>query len=290
MTKDSAPLAEWGPNRLAEYLALTEAEIAARLREATDEQLDVLIVNTETAAVVNRLARIERGRRHENLRGRNQYSEDLLLGSRSLTQAEMNARSEERKVAEWYDSNAQPLDTVAENGWKKLLAKARGAHVGLNSGQNEWYTPAEYIEAGRYVMGGIDLDPASTPEANKVVGADRIYTIEDDGLAHDWHGKVWMNPPYAQPLVSQFTSKLVSHFEAGEVSEAVVLVNNATETDWFQHLAGSASMMCFPDGRVRFWHPDRTSAPLQGQAVIYFGEARQRFNEAHDGFGFVVTL
>lgn len=46
----------------------------------------------------------------------------------------------------------------------------------------EWYTPAYIMDYVRRMLGPIDLDPCTTPDANKVVKARNIYCAEDDGL------------------------------------------------------------------------------------------------------------
>lgn len=159
-------------------------------------------------------------------------------------------------------------------------------HVAHNSGQNEWYTPAEWIALARNVMGSIDCDPASSEIANETVKAARFYTAEDDGRDKPWGARVWMNPPYAQPLIAEFCEQMASRVESGEVVEAIVLVNNGTETAWFQRLLSQASAVCFPKSRIRFFSPDgMQGAPLQGQAVVYFGPHPEAFIAAAKAHG-----
>lgn len=170
-----------------------------------------------------------------------------------------------------------------------LLKKA--VHVSQNTGQVEWYTPPAYLDAAREVMGSIDLDPATSEIAQRAVKASHYFTADDDGLAHAWVGNVWMNPPYAAGLVDKFAAKLCEHF-GGSVDQAVVLVNNATDTAWFQLLAKHASAICFPAGRIRFIDEEGKpgGAPLQGQAVLYFGDRTDAFVQRFASFGFCARI
>lgn len=162
-------------------------------------------------------------------------------------------------------------------------------HVSYNSGNNEWYTPLEYIEAARKAMGSIDLDPASSEIANQIVKAKTYYTVETNGLDKTWKGNVWLNPPYASDLISKFVDKLVS--ECDNYSQAIVLVNNATETEWFNKIVNLSSVVCFPRSRVKFYKPDgSTGAPLQGQAVLYIGSHSKNFIENFSSFGWCAYI
>ena len=203
---------------------------------------------------------------------------------------------DKKTISRWRRKLAEPAAFERTYGQavekaQRLCESTTGPHVEQNSGEHEWYTPRDYIEAARAVMGGIDCDPASSASANAIVQATQFYTRDDDGLAQPWQGRVWMNPPYAHLLVDQFCERLAAHVSAGTVPEAVVLVNNATETRWFARLAAVASAICFPLGRVRFWSPGKdTATPLQGQAIVYVGGNVTPFLREFGAFGLVVTV
>lgn len=160
-------------------------------------------------------------------------------------------------------------------------------HVANNSGENEWYTPPSIIALARLTMGSIDLDPATTEICNTFVQAANIYTIETNGLSQPWYGNVWLNPPYAQPLIRHFCDKLVS--ERPNIKQACVLVNNATETAWFRSLLSISARVCLVSPRVKFVGVQGDSgAPLQGQIILYVGENVDAFKTHFSTLGIVL--
>jgi len=170
-----------------------------------------------------------------------------------------------------------------------LLKLAEPCHVSHNSVENEWYTPSKYIEAARTVMGSIDLDPASCQLAQETVQAGQYFTIDDNGLTKEWRGNVWLNPPYSKESVGLFATKLVE--ETASLSQAIVLVNNATDTHWFHQIAKVATAMCFVCGRIKFNDKTGTPAnsPVQGQVFVYIGGGVEKFSQVFSEFGFIVT-
>ena len=171
---------------------------------------------------------------------------------------------------------------------KEVMREAVKNHRAIGTGENEWYTPAEYVELAREVMGGIDLDPASCAQANEVVGAATFYTKEDDGLSKDWAGRLWLNPPYSRDLMPAFVEKLRTSYMDGEVGQAVLVSHNNTDTAWFHSLAGIASAICFPKKRIRFYRDAEVAAPTNGQAFFYLGDDPQKFISTFESVGFVV--
>lgn len=201
---------------------------------------------------------------------------------------------ESRKIRDAFTPEA--IDEIVESATlqdKEIARKEfvqQRAHVSYNGGENEWYTPTEFVDAARAAMGSIDTDPASNPQAQEWIKAGTYYTKDDSGLDKDWHGSVWMNPPYAQPLIGQFCTKVCDEYQTGNVNQAVVLVNNGTETKWGQRLLAAASAVCFPSGRIKFidQNGQPSGAPLQGQMFVYLGDNPDGFAEHFGQFGSVL--
>jgi hypothetical protein len=231
------------------------------------------------------------------------------VGPIALVTAEGNQPPKLSDLGISYDlsSRAQQIASIPDEEFEQTLAEHRAeqqavtgrtmerlasrAHVANNSGENEWYTPPQFVEAARMAMGGIDLDPASCALANETVKASAYFDMQVDGLQQSWSGRVWMNPPYAQPLIQQFCAKVAEEFSAGRIASACVLVNNGTETAWGQSLLAKAAAVCFPASRIKFIDKEgrASGAPLQGQMIVYLGDAPAAFRANFSQFGIVLN-
>jgi len=115
---------------------------------------------------------------------------------------------------------------------------------------DDWLTPPELLK----LFGGFDLDPCS-PVIRPWDTAARHFTINDDGLLHEWHGRAWLNPPYSKvngkSQVELWLAKMASH------ANGMALTNARTETQWFSRFIwDAATAVVFPKGRLKFLRPN----------------------------------
>ena len=135
----------------------------ALLGGLTDTELETVIAQTEQVAVLSRYARIERGRRTENLHNSGKP------GVTRFAAAEKNRRSEERLVAEWFDNaDVDTYEFVLNNGWRKCVARAR-----------EWRKPPQVRHPAKF---GRVVEVISLPDDVRTVldpfaGTGRIHEL-----------------------------------------------------------------------------------------------------------------
>ncbi len=159
---------------------------------------------------------------------------------------------------------------------RQLRATLDGRAIPTTSetGTVDYYTPPQYVESARRVMGGIDLDPASCEEANKVVRARVFYTESDDGLKQEWTGNVFMNPPWSGQA-EPFIRALLQHYRAGLVRQAVVLVSASYVDRRYMRTMMESFPLCLTDHRIKYYGNGKNGTG--GDMFFYLGPARQRF-------------
>lgn len=157
--------------------------------------------------------------------------------------------------------------------------------VNQDSGNCEWYTPPEIIEAARSTMGSIDLDPFSSSIANERVKARRYYTEKDDGFEQEWFGNVWCNHPFGRTTNPLIAPKIISEYEGDKMGQACMICFAATSEKWFSPLL--AYPQCYIKGRVNYYLPDGTKKKgvTKGSVVTYFGEDLDSFYDNFSVFG-----
>lgn len=196
-----------------------------------------------------------------------------------------------RPFDEWCPDASRTLG-VTGSGLPSLLLSDNpfGLPTHNPHSSEDFYTPDSLIDRVKRVMGGIDLDPASHPKANNAnalmgrigIGAARIYTIEDDGLAQPWCGRVWLNPPFSD--WDKWALKALEEFNSGRVTEMLFLTNGGKQpgAGYFDAAMRRAAAICLC-GRIKFDGLQKYG-PWHNSVILYFGTSIGRFKNEFDGY------
>ncbi len=221
-------------------------------------------------------------------------AEEYGVAERTIRNDAEFARAVDKIAAESAEGEKKKLEILRGDINQKdviAIAQAKDTEIAwkgiLESKDIEWWTPKKYIVAVRKVLGTIDLDPASSILANKVVQAKKIFTEKDDGLKQEWSGRVFLNPPYGGTAGAAFAEKLYESL-GSDVDEAILLVNSrATDAEWFQKCFNG--LICFTHHRIDFDSPNKKiSSSTHGSCFVYFGPNEDKFAKEFGGFGNVV--
>ncbi|WP_311878664.1 DNA N-6-adenine-methyltransferase [Microbacterium forte] len=123
---------------------------------------------------------------------------------------------------------------------------------------DERYTPRWVFDA---LGETFDLDPASPVDAETKVPALRRFTRVDDGLAQQWEGFVWCNPPFSN--TTPWAERMLAHDNG-------IFLGPFANARWTQWMLGSARVTWLMRD-FAFDHPThagkRSSMPLAMYAL-----------------------
>lgn len=150
----------------------------------------------------------------------------------------------------------------------------------------EWYTPEDVIEDARYVLGGIDLDPASCERAQERIRAARWIGQSENALDKNtkWGNvegtlrglRAFVNPPSAKglPPVHEWWERLGREVDAGVVGSFVWVAFNVMQLESCAATAAKLGLLrpadcyvCMPYDRTPFERPTKQIG-FDGKVVL----------------------
>lgn len=139
--------------------------------------------------------------------------------------------------------------------------RAMGSHHSARANTEVWLTPPDLLES----LGGpeaFDLDPCAAIDQPWAT-AKLHYTIEDDGLARDWFGRAYCNPPYTSGVIGKWLHKLADH------GDGIGLTFARTETAVFHRAVWERSdALLFLESRLFFHVNEETSFKVGNREII----------------------
>jgi len=153
-----------------------------------------------------------------------------------------------------YDHSATDVDLekraaavfITSSSGSALGVAAKGqSHVCLTSKSQMYGTPIDLFRALDHEF-GFETDVCSVPE---LALCKKYYTPEQDGLAQEWRGICWCNPPYGKGI-ERWVRKAYESSQGGVT--VVCLLPARVDTQWFHDWVWHKAELRYPKGRLRF--------------------------------------
>jgi hypothetical protein len=170
--------------------------------------------------------------------------------------------------------------------------------------------PQEVVTGARAVMGGIDLDPFSTVDGNRLINASRYFNKDQEDLSdianRSWRfsagqTRIFVAPLGGAKIIKSLLNKTLRAYRIGDVTEAVIwLPNNESlaRLPWLWNFP-----LCIPFRRLRpcWWDEEKeafkTVSPAYWSPIIYlpptetpalYQEKLFRFHSAFSHMGRII--
>lgn len=149
----------------------------------------------------------------------------------------------------------------------------------------DYFTPPELIAAARDAMGDIDLDAASHPIANREHRIPDYFHINRSAFEHDWHGRVWLNPPYGNN--APWFECIDRYLSSGSVSQLCMLSPMwAFTTEIAKPIMRLSSATVILSPTPKFWgNSEGRTGRNDPHAIVYFGDRVDSFLQAFAPYG-----
>lgn len=143
------------------------------------------------------------------------------------------------------------------------------------------FTPPEFLTRLRKVLGkAIDCDPCGHPAA--FVKAKTIYTEQDNGLAQNWRGVTYVNPPYSK--MHAYLRKARKEWDAGHCELIAMLLPYRLHTFVWAETLFRVTDTFLIVGRVNFVEENGRKTSPHANTLVLFGADKAMIQRVLENF------
>jgi hypothetical protein len=139
---------------------------------------------------------------------------------------------------------------------------------------DEWFTPPSVFEK----LGcEFDMDVASPGRYVTPWISARTF-ITKDSLETEWHGFIWMNPPFGgRNGIVPWLKKFVDH------GNGIALTPDRTSAPWWQQFAPLSDLILFVSPKIKFIDASGKPGPQPAQGTTLLGIGPRAVDALHHG-------